>query len=75
MYDLDELLCVRFERTIDNDGVFSINNSKFQVLDKSLPPKTRIQIYLSQNIGMQVKSNNEIYDVEPLELISKKNKS
>ena len=37
-YNLDELLCVRFERTIDNAGVFSINNSKFQILDKSLPP-------------------------------------
>ena len=70
-YDLDELLCVRFERTIDNAGVFSINNSKFQIIDKSLPPKTKIQIYLSQKIGMRVKANNKIYDVQPLELISK----
>ncbi len=70
-YDLDELLSVRFERTIDNAGVFSINNSKFQVLDKSLPPKTKVQIYLSQKIGMRVKSNNKVYDVQPLELISK----
>lgn len=70
-YNLDELLCVRFERTIDNAGVFSINNSKFQILDKNLPPKTKIQIYLSQKIGMIVKSNNKIYDVQPLELISK----
>ncbi len=70
-YDLDELLSVRFERTIDNAGVFSINNSKFQILDRSLPPKTKIQIYLSQKIGMRVKSNNKVYDVQPLELISK----
>ena len=70
-YDLDELLCVRFERTIDNAGVFSLNNSKFQVLAKSLPPKTKVQIYLSQKIGMRVKCNNKIYDVEPLEVISK----
>ena len=70
-YNLDELLCVRFERTIDNAGVFSLNNSKFQVLDKSLPPKTKVQIYLSQKIGMVVKSNNKTYDVEPLEMISK----
>ena len=70
-YNLDELLCVKFERTIDNAGVFSLNNSKFQVLDKSLPPKTKVQIYLSQKIGMRVKSNNKIYDVQPLELISK----
>ncbi len=70
-YDLDELLCVRFERTIDNAGVFTINNSKFQVLDKSLPPKTKVQIYLSQKIGMRVKSNNKVYDVQPLELVSK----
>lgn len=70
-YNLDELLCVRFERRIDNAGVFSINNSKFQVMDKYLPPKTKIQIYLSQKTGMIVKSNNKIYDVQPLELISK----
>ena len=70
-YNLDELLCVNFERVIDNAGVFSINNSKFHILDKSLPPKSKIQVYLSYKIGMRVKSNNKIYDVEPLELISK----
>lgn len=70
-YNLDELLCVRFDRTIDNAGVFSINNSKFQIMDKYLPPKTKVQIYLSQKIGMRVKSNNKLYDVQPLELISK----
>ena len=70
-YNLDELLCVRFERTIDNAGVFSISNSKFQILDKNLPPKTKVQIYLSQKIGMRVKVHNKIYDVQPLDLISK----
>ena len=70
-YNLDELLCVKFERTIDNAGVFSINNSKFQIIDKNLPPKTRVQVYISQKIGMRVKSNNKVYDVKPLELISK----
>ena len=70
-YNLDELLCVRFERRIDNAGVFSINNSKFQIMDKSLPPKTKIQVYLSKKIGMRVKSNNKVYDVQPLEVISK----
>ena len=70
-YDLDELLCVRFERIIDNAGVFSINNSKFQVMDRNLPPKTKVQIYLSQKIGMRVKANNKNYDVQPLEVISK----
>lgn len=70
-YNLDELLCVKFERTIDNAGVFSVNNSKFQILDRSLPPKTKITIYLSQKVGMVVKANNKVYDVQPLELISK----
>ena len=70
-YNLDELLCVRFERTIDNAGVFSFNNSKFQVLDRQLPPKTKVTIYLSQKIGMVVKANNKTYDVQPLELLSK----
>lgn len=70
-YNIDELLSVRFERTIDNAGVFSINNRKFQIMDKSLPPKTKVQIYISQKIGMRVKSNNKMYDVQPLELLSK----
>ena len=70
-YNLDELLSVRFERTIDNAGVFSINNSKFQITDRHLPPKTKVQIYLSQKFGMIVKSNNKRYDVQPLDLISK----
>lgn len=70
-YNLDELLCVRFERTIDNAGVFSIKNSKFQIMDRKIPPKTKVQIYLSQKIGMCVKANNKIYDVQPLELVSK----
>ena len=50
---------------------YSLNNSKFQVLDRSLPPKTKIQIYLSQKNGMFIKCNNKQYDVQPLELISK----
>ena len=70
-YNLDELLCVKFERTIDNAGVFSINNSKVQIMKKSLPPKTKVQIYLSEKLGMIVKAKNKKYDVQPLELISK----
>ena len=56
---------------IDNAGVFSISNSKFQILDKRLVPKTKVQIYLSKKIGMVVKVGNKVYDVQPLELISK----
>lgn len=64
-------MCVRFERAIDNAGVFSLNNSKFQVLEKSLPPKAKVQTYLSQKIGMRVKCNNKLYNVQSLDLISK----
>ncbi len=59
------------ERTIDNAGVFSLSNSKFQLLDKYIPPKAKVQIYLSQKNGMVVKYNNKVCDVQPLELISK----
>jgi len=54
--NLDELLCVKIDRTIDNSGVFSLSNSKFQVLDKSIPPKSHIEILMSIKIGM-VKRN------------------
>lgn len=70
-YNLDELLCVKFERTIDNAGVFSLNHNKFQVIDVNLPPKTKVQIYLSEMLGLRVKANNKIYDVLPLEILSK----
>lgn len=70
-YNLDELLCVKFERTIDNAGVFSLNHNKFQVIDVNLPPKTKVQIYLSEKLGLRVKANNKIYDVLPLEILSK----
>ena len=70
-YNLDELLSVKFERVIDNAGVFSISNTKFQVLDKRLPPKTKVKIYLSKKIGMIVKIGNKVYDVQPLESVSK----
>ena len=40
-------------------------------MDKRLPPKTKVQIYLSQKIGMIVKSNNKVCNVQPLEVISK----
>ena len=70
-YNLDELLCVKFERTIDNAGVFSLNHNKFQVVDVNLPPKTKVQIYLSEKLGLRVKANNKIYDVLPLEILSK----
>ena len=50
---------------------FSVNNSKFQILDRSLPPKTKITVYLSKKVGMLAKINNKTYDVQPLELISK----
>lgn len=56
---------------IDNAGVFSINNNKFQILDKYLPPKSKVEIYISEKIGMRVKSHNKIYDVQPLEILSK----
>jgi hypothetical protein len=68
---LDELLCVKFERQIDNSGVFSIMNNKLQINNKFIPSKSKIEILISERIGMKAKYNGQLYSVTPLEMLSK----
>ena len=64
--NLDILLSVKFDRTIDNSGTFSIKNNKFQVNDKHIPAKSKVQVLISEKLGIKVFFNNELYSVTPL---------
>lgn len=61
--DLDILLTSKFTRVIDNSGVFSIHNKKFQVIDNDILPNTRIDIYISHKIGIIVEHKEKRYKV------------
>lgn len=70
--NLDELLCVKIPRVIDNSGVFSINGCKFQVETKDIPPRAKITILISEKLGMKVLYKDIKYSVVPLESIESK---
>ena len=70
--NLDELLCVKFERQIDNSGVFSIFNNKFQINNSFIPPKSKIEILFSQKIGIVARYHGKSYSITPLELVLSK---
>jgi transposase len=72
--NLDELLCVKLTRVIDNSGTFSLNNCKFQVESKDIPPRTKITILVSEKIGMKALYNGVRYAVTSLDFLDAKNK-
>lgn len=61
--DLDILLTSKFTRVIDNSGVFSIHNKKFQVINNDILPNTKIDIYISHKIGIIVERKKKRYKV------------
>lgn len=61
--DLDLLLAIKINRTIDSSGSFSINNKKFQILNNNIMPKSKINIYISKKIGIIAEHNNTKYKV------------
>lgn len=61
--DLDLLLTIKIQRTIDNSGSFTIQNKKFQILNNNIMPKSRINIYISKKIGIIAEHNNTKYKV------------
>ena len=61
--DLDKLLCVRFNRTLDNSGCFGLSGEKFQVISRDLMPKSKITVLMSKKMGIKVEYKEKIYDV------------
>jgi len=61
--NLNTLLCVKIERTTDNAGVFSINNCKFSVDSREVPPKAKITVLISKNGGMKALYKGKLFKV------------
>ncbi len=61
--NLDLLLSIKLTRCIDASGSFTIKNKKFQILDNKIMPKTKVNIYMSQKIGIIAEHNNTNYKV------------
>ncbi len=61
--NLDLLLSIKLTRCIDASGSFTIKNKKFQILDNKIMPKTKVNIYMSQKIGIIAEHNNTKYKV------------
>lgn len=61
--NLDLLLSIKLTRCIDASGSFTIRNKKFQILDNKIMPKSKVNIYISQKIGIIAEHNNTKYNV------------
>lgn len=61
--NLDLLLSIKLTRCIDVSGSFTIKNKKFQILDNKIMPKAKVNIYMSQKIGIIAEHNNTKYKV------------
>lgn len=67
--DLDMLLTSKFTRLIDNSGVFTIKNQKFQIVNNDIMPGAKVNVYLSHKIGIVVVYNEKRYNVVCIESV------
>ena len=67
--NLNTLLCVKIERTTDNAGVFSINNCKFAVESKDIPPKAKIIVLVSKDAGIRALYKDKLYKVSDVDYL------
>ena len=61
--DLDILLTSKITRVIDNAGIFSIKNKKFQIVNNDILPGAKVDIYISHKIGIIVEYKQKRYKV------------
>ena len=61
--NLDLLLTSKFTRIIDNSGMFTIKNKKFQIVNNKILPGVKVDIYMSKKIGIIVEHNDTKYKV------------
>ena len=63
--DLDLILCVKEKRVIDNGGVFSFYGKSWEILDKNMPGRTKIEVIASATRGIIALYKGQILDVRP----------
>ena len=62
---IENILCVKETRKLDNGYVFSFYNKHYQVLldDCSIPVKSKVTVLVSPSFGVKVQYKDKIYDV------------
>jgi transposase len=66
---IDNILCFKQTRTIDNGGVFSFRGKHFQPVSNgsiaAIPSKSQVDVLISPIFGVRVQFKNVVYDVVP----------
>ena len=65
--NLDLLLAIRFERTIDRGGNFTYKGHRFQVLNANILPNARVTIHMSKRIGIIARYKEMSYEAVCIE--------
>lgn len=66
---IDNILCFKQIRTIDNGGVFSFKGRHFQPVSNGhtayIPPKSLVEVLISPVFGVRAKYKKAVYEVVP----------
>lgn len=64
--NLDYILCIKDQRSIDRGGVFSYYNKNFKIIESAysnlIPPNAKIQVFVSPWFGIKVMYKKFIFD-------------
>ena len=61
--NLDLLLSIKLKRVIDNSGTFTIQGTKFQIINNKILPNVKVDIYINKKNGIIVLHNGIQYKV------------
>ena len=61
--NLDLLLSIKLQRVIDNSGTFTIQGTKFQIINNKILPNVKVDIYINKKNGIIVLHNGTQYKV------------
>ena len=61
--NLDLLLSIKLKRVIDNSGSFTIQGTKFQIINNKILPNVKVDIYINKKNGIIVLHNGIQYKV------------
>lgn len=66
---VENILCFKDIRSVDNGSVFSFSNKNFQIIFNnyvaSIPPKSKVEVLVSPHFGVRAKFNDAVYEVIP----------
>lgn len=67
--NLDYVLCIKEQRTVDSGGVFSYGGRSFKVNETihsgMIPPKSKVKVLISPEFGVKLEYRSIVFDVNP----------